>query len=38
MTLEQINEFINKGYAALGLFTVAFILVLTYFRRSLAKK
>jgi hypothetical protein len=32
MTLEVINEFINKGYAALGFVIVAFLLAFLVYR------
>ena len=34
MTLDQINELINRGYVGLGLAVIAILLILIYEKRS----
>jgi hypothetical protein len=37
MTLQQINELINRGYAALALFVIVFLLAFIVIQRQLHK-
>lgn len=37
MTLDQLNELINRGYVGLGLLAIAFALLLIYSRMSSKK-
>jgi len=37
MTLDQLNEFINKGGAAFALLVIAFVLVIQVFRKDIER-
>jgi len=38
MTLDQLNELINRGYVGLGLMAIAFVLLLFYIDKSRKQK